>query len=248
MEATSRALITHDVGLSYRQGLQRIHALRHVSLRVEAPEFVGIHGPSGSGKSSLLYLLGGLKRPTAGWVEALGHNLSTMGPEARNRLRRAMYGIIFQQPFLIHYLTAAENVAVGAARPDRTGVREAERLLARLGMSSLAQRRPHELSGGQRQRVAAARALVNQPTILLADEPTASLDHHTGQELMSLLREYCRAHQALIVVVTHDTTITAGADRIIQLWDGQQTGEDGAGGSARPEHSAAPSLWYNAIW
>ncbi len=235
MEATSRVLITHDVGLSYHQGHQRIHALRHVSLRVEAPEFVGIHGPSGSGKSSLLYLLSGLKRPSVGWVEALGHNLGAMGPEARNRLRRQMYGIIFQQPFLIHFLTAAENVAVGAPRPNRAGVREAERLLARLGMSSLARRRPHELSGGQRQRVAAARALANHPAILLADEPTASLDHHTGQELMSLLCEYCRTSRALMVVVTHDTTITAGADRIIQLWDGQQTCEDDPIGSARQE-------------
>lgn len=214
------ALVTHSVDLSYRQGRQPVYALRDIEIRLTAPAFIGIQGPSGSGKSSLLYLLAGLKRPTKGWIEALGQNLGALNAEGRNRLRRRAYGLIFQQPFLIHYLTAAENVAVGAPVPDRQAVRRAEDILNRFGMASLARRRPHEMSGGQRQRVAAARALMNDPAVVLADEPTASLDHQAGREVMALLDGYRHQRGALLVVVTHDSSITAGADRIIQLWDG----------------------------
>jgi putative ABC transport system ATP-binding protein len=219
--AAEAVLLALDVGLAYREAGGFCHALRGVRLGLRAPGCVGIAGPSGSGKSSLLYVLAGLKRPTAGRVLALGQDLGRLTPAARCALRRRYFGFVFQQPFLIHFLTAAENVVAGALRPDAAARRRAELLLRRLGLARYAQRLPHELSGGQRQRVAAARALMNDPLVVFADEPTASLDHAAGAELMGLLHEYRRARGALLAVVSHDETVIAGADAVVRMWDGE---------------------------
>lgn len=217
-------VVAHDVDLCYREGAGLCHALRAVRLGLRAPGFVGIAGPSGSGKSSLLYVLAGLKRPSAGHVIALGADLGTLSATQRCALRRRYFGFVFQQPFLVHFLTAWENVLVGAVRPDLAARRRASALLGRLGLGAFTARLPHELSGGQRQRVAAARALMNDPVLLFADEPTAALDRASGAELMGLLHEYRRGRGALLAVVSHDETITSGADAIVQMWDGQVRG------------------------
>ena len=220
---TARAptILALDVGLAYREGGGQCHALAGVRLGLQGPGFVGIAGPSGSGKSSLLYVLAGLKRPTSGRVLALGHDLARLAPAALCAFRRRHFGFVFQQPFLVHYLTTAENVLVGAVRPDSSARQRAALLLRRLGLGALAGRMPHELSGGQRQRVAAARALMNDPLLLFADEPTAALDHGSGSELMGLLHEYRHAQGALLAVVSHDETVIADADSLVRMWDGR---------------------------
>lgn len=214
-------VVAHRVGLAYREHGGVCHALRDVGLGLRGPGFVGIAGPSGSGKSSLLYLLAGLKRPTTGRIVALGREMDQLSPTERCLLRRRYFGFVFQQPFLIHFLTAAENVVVGAPRRDRAARGMAEALLGRLGLAGCCGRLPHELSGGQRQRVAAARALMNEPRILFADEPTAALDRASAEELMGLLHDYRHGHGALLAVVSHDETVTAAADAIVRMWDGR---------------------------
>ena len=209
-----------DVGLQYRQGPGSVPALAGVRLGLRGPGCIGIAGPSGGGKSSLLHVLAGLKRPSTGRVVALGHDLHRLPPTARCEVRRTLFGFVFQQPFLVHYLTAAENVLVGAPRPDAGARAAAARLLARLGLGRCGGRLPHELSGGQRQRVAAARALMNSPVVLFADEPTAALDRDSGAELMGLLHEYRRERGALLLVVSHDEAVLGGADGVLRLRHG----------------------------
>ncbi len=240
----SPAILALDVGLAYREAGGMAFALRDIRLGLRAPGFVGIAGPSGSGKSSLLYVLAGLKRPTAGRVLALGRDLGQMSATARCALRRQHFGFVFQQPFLIHFLTAQENVVVGARPGDRGAHARAAALLSRLGLGRHAARMPHELSGGQRQRVAAARALMNDPAIVFADEPTAALDHATGAELMGLLHDYRRTRNALLAVVSHDETVIAGADAVVRMWDGEvrtiEAGGPAAGTGAGDAEMAAP--------
>ena len=214
-------LVADGVTLAYREGTGGMcHALRDVRLVLEGPGYVGIAGPSGSGKSSLLYVLAGLKRPTAGRVLVMGEDVARLRAAERCTLRRQHFGFVFQQPFLIRFLTARENVLVGSRSPGRAARQHAEALLGQLGLERLAHRLPHQLSGGQRQRVAVARALMNDPLVVFADEPTAALDHGTGLELMGLLHSYRRARGALLLVVTHDETMLSGADAVVRMWDG----------------------------
>ena len=184
-----------------------------MSLEVAPGEFLGILGPSGSGKSSLLYLLSGLKVPTHGRVVYEDRDLASLGDEGRSRLRLREFGFVFQQPYLLGYLSALENVLVTNGDPA-----EADDLLDRLGVLPKAHRLPHELSGGERQRVCVARALLARPRIVFADEPTAALDHTNGVSVVSLLNEH-RAGGSL-VMVTHDPTMLKDADRIVQIVDG----------------------------
>lgn len=204
------------VSLVYDDHGRAVHACRELDLEIGEGEFVGILGPSGSGKSSLLYLLSGLKVPTSGAVRFEGRDLASMDDEERSGLRLRAFGFLFQQSFLLGYLTALENVLIAA--PGRGREERATALLERLGMESKAHRMPHELSGGERQRVCVARALLGAPRAIFADEPTASLDHRNGLEVVRLLDEH-RGDGAL-VMVTHDPSMLENADRVLHLDDG----------------------------
>lgn len=204
------------VCLEYMDHGRPIHAVQEVTLEIHSGEFLGILGPSGSGKSSLLYLLSGMRTPTRGRVLYKGEDLAGKNDTERARIRLEEFGFVFQLPHLIGYLSALENVAAGS--PDHDLTQEAPRLLDELGMKDLHHRRPHELSGGQKQRVCVARALAGGRKIIFADEPTAALDQRTGLSVVqSLIRN---KGEGAIVVVTHDPLMLADADRIIQLQDG----------------------------
>lgn len=207
----------HNATLVYGDAGARVFAVREASLSVNPGEFVGILGPSGSGKSSLLYLMSGLKMPTDGVASWDGQSYREMSDADRSRLRRRRFGFVFQQPYLLGYMNAVENVLVAASRgPDDR--ERAVSLLERLGLRRKMHRFPHELSGGEKQRVCIARALVNDPDIVFADEPTASLDRANGLAVVGLL-ETCRGHGS-VVLVTHDREMLAKADHIVAVSDG----------------------------
>ena len=205
-----------DVTLRYSDGRREIVALDGVSLRVSRGEMVGLVGPSGSGKSSLLYVLAGLRAPHAGAVRILGQPLPTRA-DASAAWRRQHVGFLFQEPFLVPYLTIREN-ACAHVEVEGRGV-DLETLAEAMGLAKLLDRRPHQLSGGERQRAGLLRALANAPALVLADEPTASLDSATGRAVMALLRAQCR--EAGLLVVTHDPRMLDGADRVLHLADGR---------------------------
>jgi len=202
--------------LAYNDHGRTVYACREVDLDVRPNEFLGILGPSGSGKSSLLYLLSGLKIPTSGDVTYNGANLSKLGDDERSRLRIREFGFVFQQPYLLGYLTALENVLVSSPQDRR--VDEALSLLDRLGLGGKTHRLPHELSGGERQRVCVARALLGEPKVIFADEPTAALDHANGLHVVQLLNAL--RGSGSLVMVTHDPTMLGEADRIVRLSNG----------------------------
>jgi putative ABC transport system ATP-binding protein len=212
------ALTLQAVSLAYRSGDQVVEAVTGVSLEVPERGFVGIIGPSGSGKSSLLYLMSGLRLPTNGSVRFRDQPLEALTDEARAALRWRSFGFVFQQSFLIHYLTVLENILVATVPTPVTTCRALE-LLDAVGLSGAAHRLPHQLSGGERQRVAVARALVNEPEIVFADEPTAALDHATGHQVIAQLAAH--RHRGTLVVVTHDPEMLAAADRVWTLRDGR---------------------------
>ena len=214
-------LSAQDLALDYRTGTAVARAVDTVSLSVEPGSFVGLIGPSGSGKSSLMYLLSGLKRPTRGMVAFDGQDYRQMSPPGLMRLRRQRYGFVFQQHFLINYLSAFENVLVGAVKRNHEVVAYAQELLRRVGLGDKLRQRPYQLSIGERQRVAVARALVHRPAIVFADEPTASLDQATGREVINLLVDYRRRTGGSVVVVTHDPAMLIDADRVLQMRDGR---------------------------
>ncbi len=201
----------------------RQHNLKNIDVVIPRNRFVVLTGPSGSGKSSLLYLMSGLKTPTSGDVLYRGQAINQMGDSARAGYRLNDFGFVFQHPFLVGYLSALENVMV--ALPDEDLQDAAVGLLETLGLGELMHRLPHELSGGQRQGVCVARALLGSPKVVFADEPTASLDHRAGLGVMELLNEH-RGGGAL-VVVTHDVSMLAGADRVVEISDGSVVGSGG---------------------
>jgi putative ABC transport system ATP-binding protein len=214
-------LSAQDLALDYRTGASVAHAVDTVSLSVDQGSFVGLIGPSGSGKSSLMYLLSGLKRPTRGTVAFEGQDYRQITTPGLMQLRRQRYGFVFQQHFLINYLTALENVMVGAVKRNHDVVAYAQELLRRVGLGDKLRQRPYQLSIGERQRVAVARALVHRPAIVFADEPTASLDQATGREVINLLVDYRRHAGGSVVVVTHDPAMLTDADRVLQMRDGR---------------------------
>lgn len=208
------------VDLAYTSGEVITYALKDASLRLGEREFLGVVGPSGSGKSSLLYVLSGLKPPSSGRVLYRGAELSRMSRSSLCSLRRTEFGFIFQQHFLIHYLTALENVVVAAPRPNLEARRRAIGRLDRLGLAAVANKFPHQLSVGQRQRVAVARAFLHEPQVVFADEPTASLDRAGALQVIAALEAY-HADGHAVVVVTHDPSILRNADQVVQVWDGR---------------------------
>jgi putative ABC transport system ATP-binding protein len=210
-------------------GRPPIRALRGVSLRVEGGELVGIVGPSGSGKSTLLNVLGTLDRADGGIVRIDGQEVSSLTDRQLSALRAHRIGFVFQQFFLTPGVSALDNVADGllyAGLPLAERRRQAKQMLERVGLGDRVHHRPHELSGGQSQRVAVARALVGQPSILLADEPTGALDSESGAGVLDLLREL---HQSgtTIVVITHDHEVAAMLPRQVHIRDGRIVSDDG---------------------
>jgi putative ABC transport system ATP-binding protein len=208
-----------NLTLDYKDGEGLVEALHEISLSVEDHQFIGILGPSGCGKSSLLYLLSGLRRPTQGEVYLDDRPFGKMSERERTALRRTEFGFVFQQHFLINYLTALENVMVSAPVQDKAHAEQAKALLTDLGLGDKLHRFPYELSGGERQRVATARAMIHRPRFIFADEPTGLLDRRTGLQVMALLRGY--REQGSLIAVTHNPEILAEADMVIRLRDGQ---------------------------
>lgn len=221
----------------YRMGETRVAALDGVDLTVAAGEFVAIMGPSGSGKSTLMNILGCLDRPSGGSYLLDGREVAGLNEEELARVRNEKIGFVFQSFNLLPRMSALDNVALplvyaGVPREERLG-RAAEKL-QQVGLGDRLQHRPNEMSGGQRQRVAIARALINDPSILMADEPTGNLDTRSGTEIMQLFAQL-HAQGKTILLVTHEADIAARARRIITLRDGRIVSDEGV-----PERGEAP--------
>ena len=208
----------------YAKGRRTVHALRGVDLVINDGDWLAIQGPTGHGKSTLLQILGGLDRPTAGTVELDGRNLADLRESQLTKVRAHSVGFIFQTFNLIPTLSAQENVetALVPLGVDAAGRRlRASQALAEVGLADRARHLPSELSGGQQQRVAMARVLVKRPSVLLADEPTGILDEGTREEIMTLLDQLWRAHSLTMVIVTHDTSVSRRAQQIGLMRNGR---------------------------
>lgn len=222
-ESTQRAVIRgENVVREYQTGDQTIRALDGVDFTINPADFVAVVGPSGSGKSTLLNLLGLLDIPTSGQVFLHNDNVATFSESERTRKRKRDIGFVFQSFYLIPTLTAVENVEVPRLlerTPTQTRERATE-LLERVGLGDRLKHYPDELSGGQKQRVAIARSLINDPNIVLADEPTGNLDRDTGDQILALFDELRAEQDVAVVTVTHDQYVANAADRVVNLIDG----------------------------
>ena len=209
----------------YKLGKQKVVALRDVSLVVRKGEFLAIAGPSGSGKSTLLNLIGCIDTPSEGGIFIEGREVSQRTPDQLAELRSRYIGFVFQTFNLLPVLSAWENVEYPLLHRRDLGGKErrkrVERYLAVVGLADYSKHRPNELSGGQRQRVAIARALATRPRIVLADEPTANLDHKTGRGVLALMRAINRKEGTTFIFSTHDANVIAMADRVVRLSDGR---------------------------
>ena len=223
-EREGTTLETRHLSKVYRLGAEEVHALRDVNFKAMQGDFVVVNGPSGSGKTTFLNLLSVIDRPSEGEVLVEGDPTTKKTERELAMLRRSKIGLVFQTFNLVPVLSAAENVEyplllLGLSKAERR--RRIESILSEVGLEDLARRRPNELSGGQRQRVAVARALVTQPRIVLADEPTANLDSETGGRVMELLRRLNEEHCVTFIVVTHDPAVSDYARRKIRILDGR---------------------------
>ncbi|MFF0636167.1 ABC transporter ATP-binding protein [Nocardia sp. NPDC004151] len=221
---TRTSLVLADVCLTVGDADNAVTALDHVNLTVSRGEFVAIVGPSGSGKSSLLAVAGGLTSPDSGTVQVSDHDLTQLSATRRARFRMDTIGFVFQSGNLIPALSAADQLRlVGHAggRSVRRRARDPLELLAAVGLSAKARSRPHQLSGGERQRVGIARALYAQPTLLLVDEPTAALDRARSHEIVQLLATETRERGVATVMVTHDHDVLEHCDRVLEMVDGR---------------------------
>ena len=217
-------VVCRQVSKVYRQNVISVQALTDINLEIPRKDFLCLSGPSGSGKSTLLNLIGGLDRPTSGEVEVDGIALASLDKGALARLRLQRIGFVFQAYNLIPVLTARENVEFvmqlqGVSGADRRA--RAMDMLNEVGLADLEDRRPGELSGGQQQRVAVARAIVSEPSLVLADEPTANLDSKTAENLMQLLQHMNTEHNVTFIFSTHDKLVMDFSRRLIKLHDGR---------------------------
>ena len=198
---------------------EKVYAMKGFDLSLPDKGLIGIIGHSGSGKSTLMYCLSTLKKPTDGKIIYNGTDLVTLKEKEREHLRREEFGFVFQRHFLVPYMSALDNVTVAATNKKKEVIGQAKKLLLDFGLGEKEiKKRPAKLSGGQRQRTAIARAMINNPKVLFADEPTAALDHENAFSVMAILKEY--AKENLVLVITHDHTILKDADQIIEMWDG----------------------------
>ncbi len=198
---------------------EKIYALSGFDLTLPDKGLIGIIGPSGSGKSTLMYCMATLKNPTDGKIIYNSTDLTSLKNAQREKLRRKEFGFVFQRHMLVPYMNAVDNVTVASTESGKSSEEKARKLLSDLGLSQKEfVRRPSKLSGGQRQRTAIARAMINDPKVLFADEPTAALDHENAFSVMRIFKEYSKNH--LVVVITHDRSILKDADRVIEMWDG----------------------------
>ena len=219
---TEIILSLKDVRLSLDGNAGRVDILKGITLNVARGETLGLVGPSGSGKSSLLMLMGGLERATGGQVSALGHDLTALSEDALARFRRRHMGVVFQSFHLIPTMTAIENVATPLELAgDRDAFDRAAEELGAVGLGERTNHYPAQLSGGEQQRVALARAVATRPDILLADEPTGNLDGVTGKTIMDLLFGLRDRYGATLVLVTHESDLADRCDRIVRLIDGR---------------------------
>ncbi len=220
---SSAVMSLRGLGRTYKTGEGTLDVLRGVDLDIFAGEVVGLIGPSGSGKSSLLHAAGLLERPTAGQVIIEGQDCSKLSDKARTRLRLGLIGFVYQFHHLLPEFSALDNVALpqmiaGASRPTARG--RAEALLTQLGLGERLSHQPGQLSGGEQQRVAIARALANQPRIVLADEPTGNLDPHTSGAVFQALFDLARATGVALLIATHNMELAKFMDRVFALEDG----------------------------
>jgi ABC-type lipoprotein export system ATPase subunit len=216
-------LFAHGLKKTYIIGSRTLEVLRGVDLEISRGDFVALRGASGTGKSTLLHLIGGLDTPNAGEIIFRGQKLSEFSEGKLTDFRNRSVGFVFQSYHLLPELTALENVCLTAriARvPAAAAKKRAAELLARVGLKDRLDHKPSELSGGEQQRVAIARALINEPVLLLADEPTGNLDSRTGGEIMELLQSLRTENQTALVIATHDARVAALAPRVIELVDG----------------------------
>jgi putative ABC transport system ATP-binding protein len=224
MSMADPVLVVQGLTKSFGSGPARVEALSGLDLTLHRGEFVAITGTSGSGKSTLLHLIAGLDDPSAGTIRLAGLDVASLGDDRRTRLRRRRIGFIFQSFHLLDTLSAWENVALPlaiAGRGPSEARRRAAAALEAVGLSHRRRHRPAQLSGGEQQRVAVARALVIDPVLLLADEPTGNLDSASGAAVMGLLRRLTDDRKVALLLVTHDAAHAAVADRILRLCDGR---------------------------
>ena len=222
-----KILETQNLCKTYGKGDVMVRALDNVSFSVEKGEFVAIVGPSGSGKSTLLHILGGVDTATSGSVIINKTDISTLDETALAIFRRRQIGLIYQFYNLIPILTVEENLTLplllDGRKPDQAKVNN---IIQKLGLSNRMNHLPNQLSGGQQQRVAIGRALINNPALLLADEPTGNLDSENSREIISLLRSFNKEFNQTVIVITHDERIALSADRIIAIEDGRITRDE----------------------
>lgn len=216
-----------NLSKTYGTGETQVKALDNVSFSVEQGEFVAIIGPSGSGKSTLLHILGGVDVPTSGSVVINGVDISNLDETALAIFRRRQIGLIYQFYNLIPILTVKENLTLplllDGRKPDE---RVADDLLKTLGLTERVNHLPNQLSGGQQQRVSIGRALINNPALMLADEPTGNLDSENSREIVSLLRKFNKENNQTVIIITHDERIAMSADRVISVEDGKITRDE----------------------
>jgi putative ABC transport system ATP-binding protein len=225
--SSNSALVAKNLTKTYELGGETIYALRDVSLEVKRGEYVAVMGPSGSGKSTLMHLLGLLDLPDEGEVLIEGKSTKQLNDDDLTYLRRDKLGFVFQTFELIPTLSAKENILLPAEVAGKRAEAEkrCEKIAAQLGIADRLQHRPNQLSGGQRQRVAIARSLINDPVVILADEPTGNLDSQTSTEVLELLKRGVKENNWTVIMVTHDPKAAMYADRIVFLEDGKLSGE-----------------------
>ena len=224
MNASPAVMALHQVHKTYHLGAHVVSALQGVDLSVQRGELLALTGPSGSGKSTILNLCGLIDTPDSGDILFGGNSVGSLNEDQRTLLRRDALGFVFQNFNLVPVMTVAENVDYPLFLTGVPAAERRERVAAQLravGLQDHAQHRPDALSGGQRQRVAIARALVKRPRLVIADEPTASLDSHTADQVLDLMRECGHAEGAAFLIATHDSRLTQRCDRIVALMDGR---------------------------